>query len=73
MSQGQSIESALQKIAPSPIKKGHSLLGELEEQSEVLRRYPWTALAAMKGDPRVIRKLGETEKLLKDLKKALSR
>jgi ParB family chromosome partitioning protein len=41
--------------------------------SEALRRYPWTTLAEMKGDPQVIRKLEETEKLLKDLKKALER
>jgi hypothetical protein len=30
-------------------------------------------LAEMKGDPQVIRKLEETEKLLKELKKALAR
>jgi hypothetical protein len=40
---------------------------------ESIRRYPWTTLAALKGDPQILRKLEETEKLLRDLKKALSR
>ena len=67
------IETALQKIAITSAKKRHGLLGDIEELSESLRRYPWTTLAAMKGDPQVIRKIEETEKLLKDLKKTLSR
>jgi hypothetical protein len=33
--------------------------------------YQWTTLAALKGDPEVLRKLEETEKLLKDLRKKL--
>jgi hypothetical protein len=36
-------------------------------------RYPWTTLAEMKGDPQVLRRLEEAEKLLKDLKKALAK
>jgi len=72
LSSGGTIESALKKLGPAPTKKGHGLLGDLEELSEALRRYPWTALADLKGDPQVIRKLEETEKLLKDMKKALS-
>jgi hypothetical protein len=35
--------------------------------------YPWTTLAALKGDPEVLRRLEETEKLLKDLRKTLSK
>ena len=72
LSSGGTIESALKKLGPAPTKKRHGLLGDLEELSEALRRYPWTALADLKGDPQVIRKLEETEKLLKDMKKALS-
>jgi hypothetical protein len=49
------------------------LLGDIEQVSESLRRYPWTTLAALKGDVQVLRKLEETEELLRDLKKALSR
>lgn len=73
MSPDGSIESALQKVAPTPTKKGPGLLGDIEELSEAIRRYPWTTLASMKGDPHVIRKLEEAEKLLRELKKTLAR
>jgi len=66
------IESALKKLGPAPTKKQQGLLGELEELNQTLRRYPWTVLADLKGDAQAIRQLEETEKLLKDLKKALS-
>jgi ParB family transcriptional regulator, chromosome partitioning protein len=49
------------------------LLGDIEQISESLQRYPWTTLAALRGDQQVLRKLEEAEKLLKDLKKALSK
>src|SRR6266849_3193052 len=68
-----SIESALKTLGPAPSKKAHGLLGDIEQLSESLQRYPWTTLAAMKGDQQVIRKLEETERLIKELKKALSR
>jgi ParB family chromosome partitioning protein len=68
-----SIESALKTLSPPPSKKAHGLLGDIEQLSESLQRYPWTTLAAMKGDPQVIRKLEETEKVIKELKKALSK
>jgi len=68
-----SIESALKTLSPPPSKKAHGLLGDIDQLSESLQRYPWTTLAAMKGDSQLIRKLEETEKLIKELKKALSR
>jgi ParB family chromosome partitioning protein len=67
------IESALRTLSPAPSKKGQGLIGDIEQLSESLQRYPWTTLAALKGDQQVIRKLEETEKLIKELKKALSR
>jgi ParB family chromosome partitioning protein len=73
LSAGGTIDTALRTLAPTPSKKNQGLLGDIEQVSESLRRYPWTTLAALKGDPQVLRKLEETEKLLKDLKKALSR
>jgi ParB family chromosome partitioning protein len=72
LSSGGTIESALKKLGPPPTKKRKGLLGDLEELGEALRRYPWTALADLKGDPQAIGKLEEIEKLLKDMKKALS-
>ena len=73
VSSGGGIESALRTLAPVPSKKSHGLLGDIEQISESLKRYPWTTLAALKGDQQLIEKLEETEKLLKELKKTLSR
>lgn len=67
------IEVAARSLAPAPSKKAQGLLGDIEQISESLQRYSWTTLAALKGDPQVLRKLEETEKLLKELKKTLSR
>jgi len=70
---GGTIETALQ-LVPPPKKKGDAgLVGDIEELNEVLRRYPWTTLAELKGDPEVLKKLDEAEKLLRDLKKALAK
>jgi ParB family transcriptional regulator, chromosome partitioning protein len=67
------IESAFRKVAPSANRRGQGLLGDIEQLNDVLSRYPWTTLADMKGDPQVLRKLEEAEKLIRDLKKALSK
>ena len=73
LASGGSIETALQ-LVPVPKKKGQAgLVGDIEELSEVLRRYPWTTLAELKGDPEVIKRLEETEKLLRELKRALAK
>jgi ParB family chromosome partitioning protein len=73
LSPGGSIEAALKALAPAPSKKAQGLLGDIEQLSESLQRYPWTTLAALKGDQQIIRKLEDTEKLIKELKKTLSR
>ncbi len=73
LSDGGSIAGALEKLAPAPKKKGQGLLGELESLSEAIRRYPWSSLTALKGDTSALQKIEETEKMLKDLRKALSR
>ena len=73
LSESGTVDSAISKIGPITSKKGQGLLGDIEELSDVIRRYPWTTLASLKGDPQVLAKLDQTEKLLKELKKALSR
>jgi ParB family chromosome partitioning protein len=70
---GVSIEAALQKMAPNPSKRGQGILGEVEELSEAIKRYSWPALAALKGDHQVVRRIEEAEKLLKELRKSLSK
>src|SRR5947209_13380896 len=73
LSKDGSLDTAVQKLGPTTTStnKKQGLVGDIDELAEVLRRYPWTTLAEMKGDPQVIKKLDETVKLLKDLKKAL--
>ncbi len=73
VARGGTIEAAFRKVAPSSGKKGHGLVGDIEQLSEAISRYPWTTLAEMKGDPHVLGKLEDAEKLLRDLKKALSK
>jgi ParB family chromosome partitioning protein len=73
VSPGGTIDTALRVVASAPAKKQHGLLGDIEQISESLQRYPWTTLATLKGNPEVLRKLEETEKLLKELRKALAR
>jgi ParB family transcriptional regulator, chromosome partitioning protein len=73
VSPGGTIDTALRVLEPAPAKKPHGLLGDIEQISESLQRYPWTTLATLKGNPEVLRKLEETEKLLKELRKALAK
>lgn len=67
------IDSAMQKLGPLPSKRGHGLVGDIDALAEVLRRYPWTELDSLRGDPHIIRKIEETEKLLKDLRRSLAK
>jgi hypothetical protein len=70
---GTAIEGALESVPPSANKKQRGLAGDIAELAEIIKRYPWTTLSSLKGDQQVIRQLEETEQLLKELKKALSR
>ena len=49
------------------------ILGEIDELNQALQRHPWTSLVQLKGDPQAMKKIEETEKLLKELKKALAK
>ncbi len=67
------IDTALQKVNPGSSRKNKGLVGDIEELGEAIKRYPWTSLAELKGDHNVIKKIDEVEKLLKELKKNLSK
>jgi ParB family transcriptional regulator, chromosome partitioning protein len=73
LSKKGSIDSSFRKLAPPPKKKSQGLLGEIEELSQALQRHPWTSIAKLKDDPQAIKKIEEAEKLLRDLKKTLSK
>jgi ParB family chromosome partitioning protein len=56
----------------APQKKDKSgLAGDLEAAIESMKQVPWTALADLKGDPNIIKKIDDAEALLKSLRKAL--
>jgi len=67
------IDTAQAKIGPAPKKRMQGLFGDIEQLTDSLKHYSWTALAELKGDPNVLQKIEEAEKLLKDLRKAVSK
>src|SRR5438309_2539664 len=50
LSSGGTLDAALRTLSPSPSKKGQGLVGDIEQLSESLQRYPWTTLNALRGD-----------------------
>jgi ParB family transcriptional regulator, chromosome partitioning protein len=66
------IESALLRVSSvtKPSKAG--LPGELESAVEAMKNVPWTVLQELKGDPDILKKIDDAERLLKSLKNALS-
>lgn len=73
LSKEGTIDASFKKLGPAPKKKAQGLLGEIEELNQALQRHPWTSLAQLKDNPQAIRTIEETEKLLKELKKALTK
>lgn len=73
LNNGGSIESALLKLGPAPSRKRQGLTGDIHGLADTIKGYPWSTLAGLKGDPDLVRTLKETEKLLKDLRRALSK
>jgi ParB family chromosome partitioning protein len=72
LSKEGTIDVSFKKLGPVPKKKAQGLLDEIEELNQALQRHPWTSLAQLKDNPQAIRTIEETEKLLKELKKALT-
>src|SRR6266481_4123539 len=49
LSDDGSIDSALLKLGPLPAKKRQGLVGDIQALAEVIKGYPWTTLANLKG------------------------
>lgn len=75
LSDGGSIQSAVGKLGPvaGKSKRTDGLAGDVDALVESIKRYPWTTLSSLKGDDLVLGKIEEAQKLLKDLKRALSK
>lgn len=65
------IDSALLRQA-SPDPKSVGLVGELESAIKAMKGLPWTALAELKGDPDLLKRIDDAEALLGNLRKMLS-
>jgi ParB family transcriptional regulator, chromosome partitioning protein len=66
------LDSAMLRVGPSGKKEKSSLAGDLDAAVESMKRIPWTALAELKGDPEILKKIEDAEALLKSLRKTLS-
>lgn len=72
LSEQGDLETASLRIAPDSKEKGGGLSGELDAAVEAMKSVPWTALAELKGDPDILKKIDAAEALLKSLRKTLS-
>lgn len=72
LSEQGDLETASLRIAPDRKEKGGGLSGELDAAVEAMKSVPWTALAELKGDPDILKKIDAAEALLKSLRKTLS-
>jgi ParB family chromosome partitioning protein len=66
------IESAMLRIGGSTQGKNTGLSGDLTTVVESMKRVPWTALAEMKNDPDILRKIDEASALLKTLRQSIT-
>jgi ParB family transcriptional regulator, chromosome partitioning protein len=67
------IQTALEKVAPQETKSEGGLIGDVQALLDSIKRYPWTSLSPLKGDEVVLKKIEEAERLLKDLRRTLTK
>jgi ParB family transcriptional regulator, chromosome partitioning protein len=68
---GQTLDQVLESVAPPEQAQKGTLAGDIQQLTAALKRHSWTALMESRGDARLLEKVEEAERLLKDLKKAL--
>jgi ParB family chromosome partitioning protein len=56
LSEEGDLETASLRISAVRKQKGGSLPDELDAAVDAMKRVPWTALAELKGDPKILRK-----------------
>jgi len=72
LSEQGDLETASLRISSGKKEKGGGLSSELDAAVAAMKRVPWTALAELKGDPEILKKIDDAEALLKSLRKTLS-
>jgi ParB family chromosome partitioning protein len=69
--EGQSLDQVLEAVAPQEQVQKGTLAGDIQQLTAALKRHSWTALMESRGDSRLLQKVEEAERLLRELKKAL--
>lgn len=72
LSEDGDLKSAMLRLGPAEKKAKSGLAGDLNSAVEAMTRVPWTALAELRGDPEILKKIDDAEALLKSLRKTLS-
>jgi ParB family chromosome partitioning protein len=65
------LETAMLRVASPPQKAKSGLIEDLDVAVEAMKRVPWTALADLKKDQNLLRKIDEANSLLQSLRDAL--
>jgi len=68
---GAKLDAVMESVAPSEQPQKGTLAGDIQQLTAALKRHPWTTLMESRGDRRLLEKVDEAEKLLRELKKAL--
>jgi ParB family chromosome partitioning protein len=68
---GAKLDAVLDACAPQEQVEKGTLAGDIQQLTAALKRHSWTALMESRGDARLLEKVDEAEKLLRELKKAL--
>ena len=66
------LESAMLRLGMPAKKEKVGLSRDLEAVVDSMKRVPWTALADLKKDPEILKKIDEASELLSALRKTLS-
>ncbi len=72
LGEGGDLELASLRLASGPKKSKGGFAGDLDTAVEAMKRVPWTALAELRGDPEILKKIDDAEELLRSLRKTLS-
>lgn len=72
LSEEGDLYSAMLRLGPAAREDKKGLAGDLDAAVEFMKRIPWTALADLKNDPEILKKIDEAETLLRSLRKTLS-
>ena len=72
LSEEGDLNSAMLRLGPAARKEKGGLAGDLDAAVETMKHIPWTALAELKNDPDILKKIDEAETLLRSLRKTLS-